>query len=121
VMTEQSTKKVTNQEPQENLNVVKERDSSQRCMDNIKVDAKLVTQIEKVNIDTELLIQELNERLYVNSNNKPMDDKDNQNNANAIRINESASANSVNKLIDDKGSLINVSVVELNCSVGIRR
>ena len=81
---------------------------------NIKVDAKLVTQIEKVNIDTELLIQELNERLYVHSNNKPMDDKNNQNNANAIRINESASVNSVNKLIDDKGSLTNVSVVELN-------
>jgi len=117
VMTEQSTKKVTNQEPQENLNVVKERDSSQRCMDNIKVDTKLVTQIEKVNIDTEMLIQESNERLYVNSNNKPTDDEDNQNNANAIRINESASANSVNKLIDDKGSLINVSVVELNQEV----
>jgi len=96
-MTEQGTKKVTNQEPQENLTAVKERDSSQRCTDNIKVDAKLVTQIE--------------------SNNKPMDGKVNQNNANAIRISESASANSVNELIDDKGSPINVSEVELNQEV----
>jgi hypothetical protein len=59
-------------------------------------------------------IQELNESFNVNSNSKSLEDEDNQNNVNAIRINESASANSVNKLTDDNDSLINVSVVELN-------
>jgi hypothetical protein len=105
VMTEQSTNRVSNQEPQGNFNVVQESDPSQRCMVNVEANAKLVTQAEKVHIDTEMPIQELNESVNVNSNSKSMEDEDNQNNVSAIRMNESASANSVNKLTDDNDSL----------------
>jgi hypothetical protein len=111
---EQSTNRATNQELQGNLSAVQESDSNQRRMVNVEGNAKLVTQVVKVHIDTEMPTQELNERVNVNSNSKPMEGEDNQNNVNAIKVNESASANSVNKLIDDKDSLINDSVVELN-------
>src|SRR5215475_9602059 len=112
--TEQSTNKETNHATQENLDVVKEGKSTQRSMDDIKVNGKLATLIEKTNTDTELLAQNSKEKLYVNNGNKLMDDKDNQNSANVPRINGSASVDSVNKLIDVKGNLNLPSVVELN-------
>jgi hypothetical protein len=71
VKTEQSEKTETKQGSQENITEVKERISSQGCIDDNKKEAVMVvTQMEVVNIYTEILIQETNERVSENSENK---------------------------------------------------
>jgi hypothetical protein len=71
VKTEQSEKIETKQGSQENITEVEERVPSQGCMDDNKKEAVMVvTQMEVVNTNTEILIQETNERVSENSENK---------------------------------------------------
>ena len=89
VKTGQSRKMVSKQGSQENKNKVEESDSIQGCMDHKKkADVRIVTQIEVVNNNTEMLIQEKNERVSENSEDKKVDDRGRQNNESGVVQNQ---------------------------------
>jgi hypothetical protein len=75
-----------------NLKEAKVKDSSHECMDdNRKEDTRMKTEMVIVNKNTEMLIQETDERVSVNGDNKKVNDSDKQNNVSRVLQNQESS------------------------------
>jgi DNA polymerase III alpha subunit (gram-positive type) len=144
VKMEPTEKTEDEQEPKENIKEAEVNDSSHECMDNnkkedVRMKTQTKTQMEMVNNNTEMLIQETDERVSGISVNKQVDDSqdlsheymaDNEKEDTRMKTqikvvnkntemlfqdsDERVSVNSVSKKENDRDSLNNVSMIMQN-------